>query len=222
MKDKETPTNVKSKTRLPLAIVTHTGKKLHLCTLCNKAFPTEEGLGDHLVETHRHHQCQFCNKISKTDGVLKEHLLTHCNMNPPKCVFCAKEFTNLPGLKRHMALSAHTGDEGIFVDNRHKQCNICGKTLHMGRSFWEHTLVHKGIRSYKCTTCGKTFYNNGKLKEHARIHTGEKPYQCAICGKTLRMKAHARQHSLLHKGKGYQCSVCGKAFRWKADLVKHS
>ena len=50
------------------------------------------------------HQCAICNKAFTAD--VDEHLLSHCQRDPPLCVFCDKGFPGIPDLKTHLGKHA--------------------------------------------------------------------------------------------------------------------
>ena len=214
----------------PQAVVTHTGKKFHLCNACNKAFTTEELLEKHLFSKHaarRQYKCSKCQRAFILREVFEKHV------------------------QKGLCGGAKPGNET-------KLCTYCGKTFKQKRHLNDHLLTHTGEKPHQCTVCGKCFARKNHLKEHSRIHTGERPYQCAECGKNFRKRSHLNQHMLVHTGYpdptgvppkthqcdkcnlrfsrktyldqhlmqhteqgGFPCDICGKVFKWKYDLRTH-
>ena len=209
-------------TKLHSTIVTHTGKEFHLCTMCNKAFPTKEDLGDHLEETHGGHICAVCKDVFKSEGLLKEHQLTHCGMDPPSCFVCDKIFKTLQGLKTHLANATHLPKLPKEKQCWQKECDVCGKTIFTKHHFGIHMRKHRGEFPYKCDTCGKAYADKRRLVDHIKAHNGVKPHQCTVCGKAFDTKSHLQQHMLVHEEtKAHQCSICGKTSRFIHDFRKH-
>ena len=61
----------------PQAIVTHTGKKFHLCNPCNKAFTTEGLLERHLFSKYasrKQHKCSKCQRAFVLKEVFEKHV----------------------------------------------------------------------------------------------------------------------------------------------------
>ena len=119
-----------------------------------------------------------------------------------RCEVCAKQFTDLGSLQRHLRI--HTGECPY-------RCEVCGKPFSRSDNLKTHVRIHTGECPYRCEVCGKQFSQPANLKTHLRIHTGECPYRCEVCGKQCRWSQDLKSHMRIHTGeRPYRCEVCGK------------
>ena len=213
----------------PQAIVTHTGKKFHLCNACNKAFTTEELLEKHLFSKHafrKQHKCRKCQRSYALKEVLEKHVQKGlCSTEPGKetkfCTYCGKAFKQKRHLNDHLLM--HTGEKP-------HQCTACGKCFARKNHLKEHNRIHTGEKPYQCAECGKNFRKRSHLNQHMLVHTGHpgpmgvppRTYQCDKCNLRFSRKTYLDQHSMQHTEQGgFPCDICGRVFKWKYDLRTH-
>lgn len=187
----------------------HLDLELYGCEICNISFSSCKDFKEHI----KHHSldCSKCGKAFRKLGLLKQHILIHTEAQ--HCDICKKTYPNEWSLRRHMM--------AIHADNRHVQCDLCGK-LYEKRSLKSHMMTHTGERPYKCEVCGNSFVQRIHLRTHMKIHTGEKNYFCETCGKMFALKSTLDVHCRTHTGeKPYTCPICLKSFASLTSLRQH-
>jgi KRAB domain-containing zinc finger protein len=145
---------------------THSGKRLHVCSVCDKAFTAPGHLTSHM-RTHtseRPFECQVCGQTFTDSGNLARHMRTHTGERPYECQVCSKAFTESNHLTIHMR--THTGE-------RPYTCQVCGKGFKISSHLTRHMRTHSGDRPYKCSVCGQAFTDSSNLARHMRIHACE-------------------------------------------------
>ncbi|VDI60986.1 Hypothetical predicted protein, partial [Mytilus galloprovincialis] len=58
--------------------------------------------------------------------------------------------------------------------------------------------THTDNKHHDCDVCGKTFSQRGYLRIHKRIHTGERPHDCDVCGKEFSQSGTLKNHMITH------------------------
>ncbi|CRK95904.1 CLUMA_CG009350, isoform A [Clunio marinus] len=115
----------------------HEKQKHLICSLCSKAFRTEEGLKNHKLRPHKVNEpCEICGKSIRN---LKHHLnKMHFNIKRCQCDICGKKFRK-SNLARH--ISTHIG---LGPRTKDFHCQICGKSFFSKPGLKAHTrTVHE-------------------------------------------------------------------------------
>jgi len=184
----------------------------HLCTVCDKRFPTNSTLIIH-SRTHSGEKpflCTVCDKRFAWKYNLTRHIRTHTGEKPYKCPICSKCF-------RYNNLSTHKQTHNT---RKCYQCSVCEKQFSTSRGCRVHMNIHKD--KYSCTICGKCFGNSGGLMIHGRIHSGEKLFECTVCKKCFTTQGELVVHNRIHSGqRPYNCHVCAKVFTTFGSLIRH-
>ncbi|GBN26791.1 Zinc finger protein 26 [Araneus ventricosus] len=74
------------------------------CTVCEKKFPEEKFLNEHILAFHdffKAFQCTVCKRRFKSSYHLKRHMLVHTGLKRFKCFKCNSLFSTKSDLKRH-------------------------------------------------------------------------------------------------------------------------
>ncbi|XP_049760289.1 zinc finger protein OZF-like [Elephas maximus indicus] len=222
--------------------VTESGKKLHECTKCGKAFSHRSELIVHhrghrdgksftwrehgnglrekfcLNKPQRNHTGEKlsgnnCGKTFSWKTSLSVPETIHAGEKPYKCSECEKTFSHNSRLIEHHR--SHTGEKPYG-------CRECGKSFSRKSCLIIHYRIHTREKPFSCSECGKAFFQKSHLILHQRTHTGEKPYECSECGKFFSQNSCLIIHQRTHMGKRpYECSDCGKTFSQKANLIRH-
>ncbi|XP_068222699.1 zinc finger protein 709-like [Palaemon carinicauda] len=187
----------------------HLDLESYTCEICKSSFSSCKDFKEH--KKHHSLDCSKCGKVFKKLGLLKQHILIHTEAQ--HCKICKKTYPNEWSLRRHMM--------AIHADNRHVQCDLCGK-LYEKRYLKSHMMTHTGERPFKCEVCGDSFVQRIHLRTHMKIHTGEKDYFCDTCGKMFALKSTLDVHCRTHTGeKPYTCHTCCKRFASLTSLRQH-
>lgn len=140
----------------------HTGKKPHVCHICNKSFQSPTYLKIH-VHNHskdsekRPFHCTVCGRSFAHQNTLTYHQAVHSGDKPYTCSTCGKSFSNPGNVHRHQLI--HTGEKPY-------SCQTCGRSFNQSCSLKAHLRTHTGHKPYMCDHCGKSFSDRRNLKEH--------------------------------------------------------
>ena len=75
-------------------------------------------------------ECKICGRTAESRGHIREHVETHIEGMTHPCHICDKNFSNRPGLRKHIY---HVHSE-LFT------CELCGKTEMNRRTFFNHKM----------------------------------------------------------------------------------
>ncbi|MED6281924.1 hypothetical protein CHARACLAT_026775 [Characodon lateralis] len=193
----------------------HSGKKLHLCNICEKSFRHKGNLLCHM-RTHtgeKPYPCSECGKRFSQRGSLTKHKKRHADEKLHSCDECGKWFYQRASLLLHMR--THTGEKPY-------SCNECRKSFNQRGGLMKHKKTHTGEKPHCCKECGKDFTVKFNLLVHMRTHTGEKPFCCKECGRSFSVKSSLLGHMTTHTGaKPYFCQICGRNFSRGSNMKSH-
>ena len=178
------------------------------CSVCNKSFPSEGHVMQHLV-THlgegdlvsddkpvvsmeKPFKCTECNQTE----VLMEHLEEHLKQNHPnrhsrpyKCADC--------GQNVHARFASGTTRSRPYGENKSSNAWFAQNHSKTKYSLKQHLQTCKGKNSFQCDKCGKKFSAKGKLDMHSISHM-EKVHKCNMCFKSFGREVDLKQHQKYH------------------------
>jgi len=81
----------RSKHRLNIHEISHTGGKLYSCTQCGKCFVDQYYLSKHMNVHSSKFKCTECGECFEQNKMLTEHSCIHSVEKPYKCQLCDKK-----------------------------------------------------------------------------------------------------------------------------------
>ena len=173
------------------------------CGVCEKSFPAEDHLMEHLV-TH----------LEGSDLVPDDKPAV-AMVRPFKCTECNQAEVLMVHLEEHLRQSH---------PNRHSRpykCADCGQTYVQGFHLEQHVVSHVEKQRYRCVVCTKSFKTKSNLKQHLQICKAKISFQCDKCGKKFTSKGKLNMHNISHMEKVHKCDMCFKSFGREVDLKQH-
>lgn len=146
-------------------MMTHTGNKPHLCSICGKKYSQNSQLVEHMrshtgIPTEYYTAYNFKVSVYMIFFYL-QYLIIGETL---QCNVCGKGYSTAGNLAAHM--KTHTGIKPHV-------CGICSKGFYVANKLAKHMRTHTGERPYACNFCPKRFTSSDVMKVHTRIHTGE-------------------------------------------------
>ncbi|KAH8390348.1 hypothetical protein KR200_006125 [Drosophila serrata] len=164
------------------------------CTHCEKTFPTQYTMKQHVKLVHLNlyaRICDVCGKSIRGREALARHMEEHTGvpLAPISCHLCDSKLTTKYGLARHIKMM-HTAE-----NLQPMQCEHCLKISPSLQAHQHHiTYTHNTARTHQCPMCEKAFKRPNELKEHMTTHTGEVLYTCPHCPQTFNSNANMHAH----------------------------
>ncbi|XP_017078554.2 transcription factor grauzone [Drosophila eugracilis] len=164
------------------------------CTHCEKTFPTEYTMQQHVKLVHLNLYakiCDVCGKSIRGRAALVRHMEEHTGTPQAaiKCHLCDSMLTTKYGLARHIKMM-HTAE-----NLQPMQCEFCLKISPSLQAHQHHIkYTHNTARSHQCPMCEKAFKRPNELREHMTTHTGEVLYTCPHCPQTFNSNANMHAH----------------------------
>ena len=169
----------------------------------------DERQATHMAQRKGNRKCDDSTIINDTVDEAKTHVKSKVHV----CMYCARPFSQLYVLKRH--IRTHTGETPF-------KCSTCGRAFSGQRSLKEHELDHVDTLPFLCTACGRQFKRSHELKSHKRVHTGERPFSCSICGKAFGHATTLLRHTRTHSDeRPHICGACNQTFHQVSALKRH-
>ncbi|XP_017096813.2 transcription factor grauzone [Drosophila bipectinata] len=164
------------------------------CTNCEKTFPTQYTMQQHVRLVHLNLYakiCDVCGKSIRGREALARHMEEHTGapQSAIKCHLCDSKLTTKYGLARHIKMM-HTAE-----NLQPMQCELCMKISPSLQAHQHHIkYTHNTARTHQCPMCEKAFKRPNELKEHMTTHTGEVLYTCPHCPQTFNSNANMHAH----------------------------
>ncbi|KAI0263556.1 hypothetical protein BC834DRAFT_844444 [Gloeopeniophorella convolvens] len=175
-----------------------------MCWKCNKDFTSYVGLKEHYVQSPRHHYCQYCDEDLDSRG----EYLRHMDARHGYCRKHDQVFANQKGLQEHYKQSAY-----------HFYCDICDELFANNDDLWNHAVyAHEICPRPGCRTYAPSY---DALKNHFRTNH----HWCEPCNKFFNSPANlaAHRNSNAHQPHNIRCpgAGCERTFVSGAALVQH-
>lgn len=142
------------------------------------------------------------------DGKI-ENANKHKDNKPFSCRICRLKYTYWKGLKRHIIIKHHGGEN--VKDYR---CSECPYETNYKRCFKLHLDKHRGIvNEFQCNICERKFTKKYSYKihmnnKHIKNENG-KLYKCTECSFDTNYKQSLQIHLNSHTNvKRFQCAIC--------------
>lgn len=137
------------------------------CSHCNRRFPTERMLREHMRRHVNHYKCPLCEMTCPSPSALRQHArYRHSEEKPFKCGHCEFSAKSSGDLRKH--LDSHNTDDqfschisGCSFSAR----SYCSLALHFKR---QHQGEEDAAPRYKCHVCEKTFVRGYPLTFHLK------------------------------------------------------
>lgn len=220
-----------AKVSLRLHMNTHTDKFRCKVKTCEKGFPNNVRLKNHLIKKHGFAGAKLLSdNISVNDLDDEEDSVWFSQTN----LFAVTNILNEPHekLKKYLCEicgSSYSSNTAYFIHKQnHKdikfECHLCGKKASRKSIIKKHLLtqhIQQTIPSLKCLICNKNFHTKYSLVAHSRVHQYPR-YTCDICDKKFKQSSTLKSHLKIHSGeKSYKCLRCFRSFSTKWTLMEH-
>ena len=149
------------------------------------------------------------------------------------CPECGSAFFWRSNVLRHIReqhQGKKTSSRGRSSDEKHLQCNKCGRRFSRLSYLRVHLQAHEnveksgGVRSesFLCSQCGQKMNNARLLQIHMLRHAGIRPHKCSLCDKSFFVATQLNAHvSVVHHGNRFVCDQCGHEANSKSALKLH-
>ncbi|XP_015109213.1 zinc finger protein 2 [Diachasma alloeum] len=161
------------------------------CDDCDKLFQLKADLLAHMSRAHMLQECRFCHKIVKD---LKNHEDAHKKKNADiideNCDLCGQRFRSKARYDTHRKK---------HKDGRNLECKECGLVFPGHRALINHRdREHRSGTT--CEICKKVFYSITNYYQHVLVHAGIKPYKCDVCSENFSQRTSLKRHRERHEG----------------------
>ncbi|XP_018587713.1 zinc finger protein 729 isoform X1 [Scleropages formosus] len=171
-------------------------KRIHKCSLCEKAYSSHSGLYSHQRACHA--AALFRKDRFNPRKTLLGPKLYYCEK-------CGKGFWSL----------------GAFSQHKQQQCaEVQGKTNTPEPVASNNSRSRASCKRAVCPVCGKKFRHRGYLACHMKRHnsTPKKNHKCEVCGKSYSILSCFFKHQQVHDSQEFKPAV--KSFQDEVEQVK--
>ncbi|XP_055302209.1 zinc finger protein 26-like [Sitodiplosis mosellana] len=144
------------------------------------------------------YRCLTCNAHENAKWEhFKDHLLTHSNVRNIFCPICAKGFSAIAYVRKHVNRTHKTKITADKIREAQPSFNPSAisvspvKTMET-KSFVEGEDYEKSNGRFKCLTCDREMLDH--IKEHLMTHSNDKNVFCPICHKRFITISYIRKH----------------------------
>lgn len=174
----------------------------------------------HILRTNKMAYCTLCEKAFRTDQALRQHSENSPAHNPVSCELCSKTFPNAEALAQHTRDSpAHKGHspgehpgKASIIAGSTCTCIPCDRTFPNSESLNQHIQAspkHKPSHtapppspspspqpeSHPCSLCTHTFTSEEALDQHTRdAPSHSRTHTCPHCPRSFRSASALAQH----------------------------
>lgn len=196
-----TPAALKSAKTSHVTVKSASKRKPYPCSLCKRAFRTEESLGQHYGDSHfdlPKKPCSHCKRAFRTEESLRQHFeALHSDLlkkvSGPKCDTCKESFPGQDSLEQHQR-TVHTSQF---------RCCDCEKDFISEQALDQH-LNDKSHPKIPCQICEQGFASKLTLNRHvvAEHHASVNPkrnlYRAGVHGCFICQRRFCKQMDLDH------------------------
>jgi hypothetical protein len=221
------------------------------CDPCDRFFPTERGLQQHLDNSSAHaysYECETCTRTFATERACNQHMNELDHWEPTyECETCTATFSTQYACDRHMDISRHRRhycyecQRGFQNDNNLRMVCPPSSRREVGRWLRRdvkhlNSRIHQGA-AVACPFCERGFTSASGVSHH--LETGSCPKATNLNRDTIYNSIRARdtQGVITMKqlewnsefvatersfnGYNYVCFICRREFSTLVDLNKH-
>ncbi|KXJ67846.1 hypothetical protein RP20_CCG008861 [Aedes albopictus] len=198
---------------------------------CTKTFQARHSMLRHIYTHLKPFKCDICNKAFPCQQTLVQHMNIHMTdkEKPYKCTKCPRKYPKMHLLRTHARSHDRALSSGMsYFDATRYVCDVCGKefkTQRRQRQVASHRLAHTqpiledGAR---CEICNVWISRKERLRRHITEIHESKQTECDICHKTYpNLKAMRKHKSLVHVALNFECELCGKRIKKALNLTEH-
>ncbi len=177
----------------------HSAERVIACPTCGGLFASRAKFFDHcqrqLNGVESGLKCSYCQKTFPTERLLRDHMRSH--INTFQCPLCTMTCPSATSMNKHMTYR-HSEERPYacpYVEEEDVGCDYTAKTQH---DLDKHLRnVHYAENVFKCNKgCNKMFRNRTALKFHVeKVHENLGPkYCCHLCKKRFRRGNYLTLH----------------------------
>jgi len=139
------------------------------CDLCDRSFPHQGALNQHLRDSYSHNYCFRCERDFASYSALAQHKAN--SSFHYICRKCNADFSNAGSLDTH-------------IEDNHWYCGPCGVFTDSENQLQEHYV--RSIEHHYCRPCKRFFESGNNLSAHLRskLHAGG-TVKCIGCARTF-------------------------------------
>ncbi|KAJ8665447.1 hypothetical protein QAD02_007109 [Eretmocerus hayati] len=165
------------------------------CGLCDKPFPTETMLRNHIDQFDTLKECPDCGFVYTLCYQLKKHRMwVHESIEGVLACECSRTFVELCDLKNH--LQSH-------ADEKLHSCELCGAKFKSEKHVMQHEQsIHENKKKHKCQICDCAFDRLGSRTHHEELHSYGRKYSCKSCGRQFSRLDSKNRHEQKHLSLG--------------------